>query len=49
MIYWINKASDNSFIASARSYEQALSIQAEIYKNRHIDTIIVKDEGVATD
>lgn len=48
MIYWINKASDNSFMASARSYEQALSIQDDIWKNQHIDTIIVKDEGVAT-
>ena len=48
MIYWINDAKTGRFLASARSYEHALTIQNDIWAKQHIDTVIVKDDAVAT-
>lgn len=43
MIYWIENFKDGSLIASAKSYEEALSIQDREWKERGIDTYIRKD------
>lgn len=44
MIYWIENAKDGSFIASAPTYEKALTIQDKKWKEEGIDTYIRKEE-----
>lgn len=43
MIYWIENAKDGSFVAGAKSYEEALVIQDKKLKEG-IDTYIRKEE-----
>lgn len=43
MIYWIENIKDGSFIAGAKTYEEALRIQDQKFKEG-IDTYIRKEE-----
>ena len=44
MIYLIENIKDGSFVAGAKSYEEALIIQDKKLKEENIDTYIRKDE-----
>lgn len=43
MVYWIEDIRDGSFVAGAKSYEEALVIQDKKFKEG-IDTYIRKDQ-----
>lgn len=44
MIYWIESMEDGSFVDGARSYEEALTKQDKLWKEKGIDTYIRKEE-----
>lgn len=42
IIYCVNNAKDGSTIAMTQSYEKALAMQDELWKEHNIDTYITK-------
>lgn len=43
-VYWIESMKDGSLVAGANTYEEALRIQNQKWKEEGIDTYIRKDE-----
>lgn len=44
MIYWIENIKDGSFVAGAKSYEEALTKQHKLFTEKGIDTYIRKED-----